>query len=62
MHEEKILHDVRVRTNKENIARLFSSFRKEMDRLHMAQSFSAKGHPYDHAVMACFFKYLKKEE
>ena len=26
------------------------------------QSFSAKGHPYDNAVMECFFKYLKKEE
>ena len=62
MHEEKILHDVRVRTNKENIAGLFSSFRKEMDRLHMVQSFSAKGHTYDNAVMECFFKYLKKEE
>ena len=39
-----------------------SDFRKEMDRLHMVQSFSAKGHPYDNAVMACFFKYLKKDE
>lgn len=28
----------------------------------MVQSFSAKGHPYDNAVMECFFKYLKKEE
>ena len=28
----------------------------------MIQSFSAKGHPYDNAVMECFFKYLKKEE
>lgn len=28
----------------------------------MVQSFSAKGHPYDNAVMACFFKYLKKDE
>lgn len=37
-------------------------FRKEIDRLHMVQSFSAKGHPYDNAVMECFFKYLKKEE
>ena len=26
------------------------------------QSFSAKGHPYDNAVMECFFKYMKKEE
>ena len=28
----------------------------------MIQSFSAKGHPYDNAVIECFFKYLKKEE
>ena len=28
----------------------------------MVQSFSKKGHPYDNAVMECFFKYLKKEE
>ena len=39
-----------------------SDFRKEIDSLHMIQSFSAKGHPYDNAVMECFFKYLKKEE
>lgn len=39
-----------------------SDFRKEIDALHMVQSFSAKGHPYDNAVMECFFKYLKKEE
>ena len=39
-----------------------SDFRKEIDSLHMVQSFSAKGHPYDNAVMECFFKYLKKEE
>lgn len=37
-------------------------FRKEIDSLHMVQSFSAKGHPYDNAVMEYFFKYLKKEE
>lgn len=37
-------------------------FRKEIDSFHMIQSFSAKGHPYDNAVMECFFKYLKKEE
>lgn len=36
--------------------------RKEIDKFHMIQSFSAKGHPYDNAVMECFFKYLKKEE
>ena len=42
----------------------FSSkcFRKRLDELNMVQSFSAKGHPYDNAVMECFFKYLKKEE
>lgn len=38
------------------------SFRKVIDELGMIQSFSAKGHPYDNAVMECFFKYLKKEE
>jgi len=32
------------------------------DALNIIQSFSAKGHPYDNAVMECFFKYLKKEE
>lgn len=37
-------------------------FRKFLDSLNMIQSFSAKGHPYDNAVMECFFKYLKKEE
>ena len=37
-------------------------FRKHLDKLNMIQSFSAKGHPYDNAVMECFFKYLKKEE
>ena len=37
-------------------------FRKHLDVLDMIQSFSAKGHPYDNAVMECFFKYLKKEE
>lgn len=37
-------------------------FRKHPDSLNMVQSFSAKGHPYDNAVMECFFKYLKKEE
>ncbi len=37
-------------------------FRKIADNLNIIQSFSAKGHPYDNAVMECFFKYLKKEE
>ena len=39
-----------------------SKFRKHLDNLNMIQSFSAKGHPYDNAVIECFFKYLKKEE
>lgn len=38
------------------------TFRKHLDELNIVQSFSAKGHPYDNAVMECFFKYLKKEE
>ena len=33
-----------------------------LDSLDMIQSFSAKGHPYDNAVMESFFRYLKKEE
>ena len=37
-------------------------FREAADRLNITQSFSAKGHPYDNAIMECFFKYLKKEE
>ena len=37
-----------------------SVFRSHLDNLNMIQSFSAKGHPYDNAVMECFFKYLKK--
>lgn len=37
-------------------------FRQYLDSLNITQSFSAKGHPYDNAVMECFFKYLKKEE
>ena len=39
-----------------------AEFRRQLDNLNMIQSFSAKGHPYDNAVMECFFKYLKKEE
>ena len=30
-------------------------FRKHLDNLNMVQSFSAKGRPYDNAVMECFF-------
>ena len=37
-------------------------FRRHLDELNIVQSFSAKGQPYDNAVMECFFKYLKKEE
>ena len=37
-------------------------FWKHLDTLNMFQSFSAKAYPYDHAVMECFFKYLKMEE
>lgn len=39
-----------------------AEFRRHLDKLNMVQSFSGKGHPYDNAVMECFFKYLKKEE
>ena len=38
------------------------AFRRHLDELNSVQSFSAKGHPYDNAVMKCFFKYLKKED
>ena len=38
------------------------AFRQYLDTMNIVQSFSAKGHPYDNAVMECFFKYLKKEE
>jgi transposase InsO family protein len=36
-------------------------FRKTVDNADFVQSFSAKGHPYDNAVVESFFKYLKKE-
>ena len=39
-----------------------SKFRKHLDNLNIIQSFSSKGHPYDNAVIECFFKYLKKEK
>ena len=35
------------------------NFRKLLYSLNIIQSFSAKAHPYDNAVMECFFKYLK---
>lgn len=37
-------------------------FRKHLEMLGMVQSFSKKGHPYDNAVMECFFKFLKRGE
>lgn len=37
-------------------------FRNALDEACFIQSFSAKGYPYDNAVMESFFKYLKKEE
>ena len=39
-----------------------TAFRKVLDNCHVVQSFFAKGHPYDNAVVECFFKYLKLEE
>ena len=38
------------------------SFRNELDKYNITQSFSKKGYPYDNAVCECFFKYLKLEE
>ena len=38
------------------------NFKKLLDSLNIIQSFSAKTHPYDNAVIECFFKYLKKKE
>ena len=37
-------------------------YRKETENTGIIQSFSAKGHPYDNAVVESFFKYLKHEE
>ena len=37
-------------------------FRKALDKADFVQSFSAKGHPFDNAVMESFFRYLKHEE
>ncbi len=37
-------------------------FRQYLDSLNIVQSFSAKGHLYDNAVMKYFFKYLKKKK
>ena len=37
-------------------------FRTFLDSSGITQSFSKPGHPWDNAVMECFFKYLKHEE
>ena len=38
------------------------AFRKFLDELNVVQSFSAKGCPFDNAVVEAFFKFLKAEE
>lgn len=38
------------------------AFRQLLDPLHVVQSFSKKGYPFDNACCECSFKYLKKEE
>ncbi len=38
------------------------AFRQLLDSLHVVQSFSKKGYPFDNAVCESFFRYLKKEE
>jgi len=37
-------------------------FRKALDTADFVQSFSAKAHPFDNAVVESFFRYLKHEE
>ena len=37
-------------------------YKQLLDNYSVTQSFSKKGHPYDNAVIECFFKYAKKEE
>lgn len=37
-------------------------FRAFLDSAGITQSFSKPGHPWDNAVVECFFKYLKHEE
>ncbi len=39
-----------------------STFRQLLDSLHVVQSFSKEGYPFDNDCCECFFKYLKKEE
>ena len=38
------------------------AFRKLLDELNVVQSFSAKGCPFDNAVVEAFFKFIKAEE
>jgi len=38
------------------------AFRQLLDSLHVVQSFSKKGYPFDNAVCKSFFRYLKKEK
>lgn len=38
------------------------AFREILDRYDIMTSFSAKGYPFDNAVVECFFKFLKHEE
>ena len=38
------------------------AFRKLLDELNIVQSFSAKGHPYDNAVMECFSSIWKRKK
>ncbi len=37
-------------------------FRTLLDEFNVVQSFSAKGYPYDNAVVESFFKFLKLEQ
>ena len=37
-------------------------FRKLLDELHVVQSFSKKGYPFDNAVCESFFRQFKREE
>jgi transposase InsO family protein len=37
-------------------------FRMAVDNAEFIQSFSAKGHPYENAVVESFFRYLKREQ
>ena len=37
-------------------------FRKLLDELHVVQSFSKKGYPFDNAACESFFRQFKREE